>query len=59
MHAMKELLKEEIVNIQTMKLVIPAGIYALQNNLIYIALSNLDAVTYQVTSRVKFLFNAH
>lgn len=47
---MYQLLREEIVNKpgETMKLAIPAGIYTLQNNLLYIALSNLDAATYQV-----------
>lgn len=47
---MYQLLKEEIVNRpgETMKLAIPAGIYTLQNNLLYVALSNLDAATYQV-----------
>lgn len=35
--------------VETMKLAIPAGIYTLQNNLLYVALSNLDAATYQVT----------
>lgn len=49
--AMKQLLREEVVNkpAETMKLAIPAGIYTLQNNLLYVALSNLDAATYQVT----------
>lgn len=49
--AMNQLLKEEIVNkpMETMKLAIPAGIYTLQNNLLYVALSNLDGATYQVT----------
>lgn len=58
-HAMKQLLREEIVKkpSQTMKLAIPAGIYTLQNNLLYVALSNLDAATYQVTSRVELLCN--
>uniref|UniRef100_A0A3Q3J6W9 Solute carrier family 35 member A3b n=1 Tax=Monopterus albus TaxID=43700 RepID=A0A3Q3J6W9_MONAL len=40
---------QEIVNkpMDTMKLAIPAGIYTLQNNLLYVALSNLDAATFQ------------
>ena len=31
-----------------LKMAVPAGIYTVQNNLLYIALSNLDAATFQV-----------
>ena len=33
---------------ETLKLAIPAGLYTFQNNLLFLALSNLDAATYQV-----------
>lgn len=33
---------------ETMKVAVPAILYVIQNNLLFLALSNLDAATYQV-----------
>lgn len=43
---------------ESIKVLIPAGLYALQNNLAFYALANLDPATYQVAYQLKILTTA-
>jgi UDP-sugar transporter A1/2/3 len=49
------LLRRSVFAPDSWKLVLPAALYTLQNSLVYAAISNLDAVTFQVTYQLKIL----
>lgn len=48
-------LYHSIFSSDSWKLIIPAALYTLQNSLVYIAIGNLSAATFQVTYQLKIL----
>ncbi|ORY01481.1 nucleotide-sugar transporter [Basidiobolus meristosporus CBS 931.73] len=44
--------------VEVKRMMIPSGLYAVQNNLLFIALSNLEAVTFQISYQLKILSTA-
>jgi UDP-galactose transporter len=51
-------LSKQVFSSDSWKLAIPAALYTFQNTLQYIAVSNLDAATFQVTYQLKILTTA-
>uniref|UniRef100_A0A7S2WBS3 UDP-galactose transporter n=1 Tax=Mucochytrium quahogii TaxID=96639 RepID=A0A7S2WBS3_9STRA len=48
----------EIYNIDSLKLAVPGVLYSVQNNLLFVALSNLEPAPYQILYQIKILTTA-
>lgn len=51
-------IRYDVLSKEALKMAVPAGLYALQNNWLYVALSNLEAAAFQVTYQLKTLSTA-
>ena len=55
---MLQLLRAEVPSTDTLKCAVPAVAYTIQSNLMFVALANLDAPTFQVIYQTRTLFTA-